>query len=167
VPGSTAAPTVAVERTTNVAGANWNQPRRAAVALRSKPSYNCPIYVFLCLQVKTSSQDFTDWRINLYRSLRVLCPPDDSFLKILELLAEEGYLQANRRFECYFRLAHFLDCSPRSRFVELICSMTNLQSLDIVGHELTTDVLARVVQSCSQLTSIGIHYTGTFIATSQ
>jgi len=89
----------------------------------------------------------------------VLCPPDDissesySFLKILELLAEEGYLQANRR---YFSFAHFLDCSPRSRFVELICSMTNLQSLDIVGHELTPDVVARVFQSCSKLTNLHI-----------
>ena len=93
--------------------------------------------------------------MNLYRSLGTVLH-DDSFLKILELLAEEGYLQNIRQFLCYLTSAITLNFSRSSRFVELICSMTNLQTLDIVGRELTPDVVARVFQSCSKLTNLHI-----------
>ena len=88
--------------------------------------------------------------MNLYRSLSIEGPPDESLLKILERLAGEGCLQNNRRLNGQF------DCSSNSRFVEVICSMKNLESLDFHEHELTLDRLAHVFQSCSKLTELNI-----------
>ena len=46
------------------------------------------------------------------------------------------------------------DGARSSRFVELICPMKNLESLNLFENELTPDVLARVFQSCSKLTEL-------------
>jgi hypothetical protein len=75
-------------------------------------------------------------------------PPDESLLKLLERLAGEGYLQNNRRLDVHFGFS----CS--SRFVEVICSMKNLESLDLDEDEIAADVLAHVFQSCSKLTNL-------------
>ena len=88
--------------------------------------------------------------MNLYRSLFIDRLPDGSLFNILERLASEGYLQNNRRLNVEF------DCSQSSRFVELICSMKNLESLDLNEHDLNPDVLARVFQSCSKLVEMDI-----------
>ena len=66
--------------------------------------------------------------MNLYRWLFIERPPDESFLKILERLAEEGYLQNNRKLDVDF------DFSSNSRFVEVICSMENLETLNLGEH---------------------------------
>ena len=83
--------------------------------------------------------------MNLYRWLFIERPPDESFLKILERLAEEGYLQNNRKLDVDF------DFSSNSRLVEVICSMKNLETLNLGEHELTPDALAHVFQSWSKL----------------
>jgi hypothetical protein len=70
----------------------------------------------------------------------------------VEQLAGEGYLQTNRQLECNVKFAN-VDCS---RFVELICSMKNLETLNLFDHELTPDVLAHVFQSCYKLTNLHI-----------
>jgi hypothetical protein len=88
--------------------------------------------------------------MNLYRSLGIERPPDESLFKILERLAGEGYLQNNRHLDLKF------DCSRSSRFVELICSMKNLESLDVNEHDLAPDVLAYVFKSCSKLIEMDI-----------
>jgi hypothetical protein len=88
--------------------------------------------------------------MNLYRSLEFNRPPDESFLMILEWLAREGYLQNNRRLDVQ------LHWSRSSRFVELICSMKNLEKLDMCGYDLTPEVLAHVFRSCFKLTELHI-----------
>jgi hypothetical protein len=46
---------------------------------------------------------------------------------------------------------------PRSsRFVEVICSMKNLEQLHLFDYELIPEVLARVFQSCSKITDLRI-----------
>jgi len=80
----------------------------------------------------------------------VQLPPKESLLKILERLAREGYLQNNRQLDAEF------DGASSSRIVELICSMKNLESLNVYEHDLTPDVLAQVFQSCSKLTELHI-----------
>ena len=50
--------------------------------------------------------------------------PEDSLFNILERMAGEGYLQNNRN------LAVDFDFSSNPRFVEMICSMRNVESLD-------------------------------------
>ena len=99
--------------------------------------------------------------MNLYRSLSI--KPNESLLKILERLAGKGYLQNNRQFKCHLRLAQLFmkfDRSHSSCFFELICSMKNLEELNLFGYVLTPDGLAHLFQSCSKLTNlyIGIHY---------
>jgi hypothetical protein len=95
--------------------------------------------------------------MNLYRSLFIFIRPDESFLKILELLAGEEFLQTNRQFICNlpgFQIIRELDCSRNSRFVELICLMKNLEELNLCDYELTPDDLAHVFHSCSKLTNL-------------
>jgi hypothetical protein len=95
--------------------------------------------------------------MNLNRSLSIERPPDESLLKILERLAGEGYLQSNRQFICYINWDQFLmklDCSRSSRFVKLICSLKNLEKLNLFGYDLTLVDLSHVFQSCSKLTSL-------------
>jgi hypothetical protein len=82
--------------------------------------------------------------------MRIERLPDESLFNILERLAGEGYLQNNRRLEAEF------DGEPSSRFVELICSMENLGTLDLLGYKLTPEVLAHVLQSCSKITDLRI-----------
>ena len=76
--------------------------------------------------------------------------PEDSLFNILERMAGEGYLQNNRN------LAVDFDFSSNPRFVEMICSMRNVESLDLNEHDLTPDVLAHVFQSCSKLIELCI-----------
>jgi hypothetical protein len=92
--------------------------------------------------------------MNLYRSLRIERAPDKRLFKILELLAWGGYLQNNRQL--FMALPVAFDCSLSSRFVEVICSVKNLEELDLLGYELAPDVLANVFQSCSKLIKLGI-----------
>jgi hypothetical protein len=92
--------------------------------------------------------------MNLYRSLMFKRLPDEIFLKILERLAEEGYLQNNRQLDLQF------DCSCSSQFVKLISSMKNLETLRSFGKELTLEDLAHVFQSCSKITNLRINANG-------
>jgi hypothetical protein len=88
--------------------------------------------------------------MNLYRSLFIKDLPDESFLKILERLAEKGYLQNNqqlkhrgyREFAC-----GLLNISP---FLEVFCSMKNL-AIMCLDYELTLKDLAHVFQTCPKL----------------
>ncbi len=90
--------------------------------------------------------------MNLYRSLKFKRPPDESLLKILERLAEEGYLQNNRRLDVDFHWKR------SSRFAGVICSMKNLETLNLFEDELPLDTscLAHVFQSCSKLIELDI-----------
>jgi hypothetical protein len=76
--------------------------------------------------------------------------PNERLFRFLERLAEEGFLGNNRQ------LIATLNCSRSSRFGELICSMKNLEELDLLGHEPTPDVLAHVFQSCAKLIKLHI-----------
>jgi hypothetical protein len=88
--------------------------------------------------------------MNLYRLMRIERPPDENLLKILERLAEKGYLQNNQQLKhVLYNLSHI------SPFLELICSMENLEKLDL-DYKLTLEDLARVFQSCSKLIELRI-----------
>ena len=87
--------------------------------------------------------------MNLYRSLVLTRLPDESLFKILERLANEGYLLNNREFIVTFE-------SPSSRLNELICSMKNLEKLNLLSCELTIEALANVFQSCSKIIELNI-----------
>ena len=74
-------------------------------------------------------------------------PADENIFSILKRLSGEGYLKNIRQLE--------VDRVIRSPLiVELICSMKNLETLDLRDQELTLDSLAHVFQSCSKLTSL-------------
>jgi len=88
--------------------------------------------------------------MNLYRSLSIERPPDESLLKLLERLAEEGYLQNNLKLDVQFH------CSRNSRFFEVICSMKNLETLKLFEDDLTLDSLTHVFQSCPKLIELHI-----------
>jgi hypothetical protein len=80
----------------------------------------------------------------------------------LERLAGEGFFQTTRQLKCPVKLTTpYLEWvnSLSSRFVKLICSMKNLEELNLFGCELAPVVLARVFQSCPKLIelNIGIH----------
>ena len=86
----------------------------------------------------------------LYRSLKFKRLPDESLFKSLERLAAEGLLKNNRKLIVKFK-------RPRSsRFVEVICSMKNLEKLHFFYYELTLEILAHVFQSCSKITELRI-----------
>jgi hypothetical protein len=88
--------------------------------------------------------------MNLYRSMKIDHPPDENLLKIMEHLAVEGYLQNNQQ------LKHVLhNFSHIPTFLEVICSMKNLEKLDL-DYKLTLEDLARVFQSCSKLVELRI-----------
>ena len=81
-------------------------------------------------------------------------PPDESFLKILERLAEKGYLQNTQQFKGFpFAFS----------FVPIICSMKNLEKLTLKTYHLTLKDLAPVFQSCSNLIVLNIFATGSEI----
>ena len=92
--------------------------------------------------------------MNLYRSLVLTRLPDESLFKILERLAIEGYLLNNRKLFVTFK------GSRSSRFDELICSMKNLEKLDLLSCDLTLEVLALVFQSCSKIIELNISIWG-------
>jgi hypothetical protein len=85
-----------------------------------------------------------------YRSLWIIRLGDKNIFKILERLAEKGYLQNNQQFveiqSCVFHM---------SSFFEAICSMKNLATLNL-DYNLTLEDLAHVFQSCSKLTELRI-----------
>jgi hypothetical protein len=93
--------------------------------------------------------------------------PDESFRKILERLAGGGFLQNNRQFivHVHWRLegAEF-NWARSSRFIEVICSMKNLESLYLLDHAWSSshelcmkpEDLALVFQSCSKITDLRI-----------
>jgi hypothetical protein len=78
--------------------------------------------------------------------------PDESLVKILERLAEEGCLQNNHKLDMRWPETEF-----DSRIVELICSMKNLENLDLSNHVLLPHVLAHILQSCSKITNLRLH----------
>jgi hypothetical protein len=86
----------------------------------------------------------------LYRSLMFKSLPDESLFKILERLADEGCLENNRKLIVKF------EGSRSSRFVELICSMKNLEKLHLCAYDLTLEALAHVFQSCSKIIDLNI-----------
>jgi hypothetical protein len=96
--------------------------------------------------------------MNFYRSLKLRWLPYENYFKILERLAEGGFLQNNRQ------LNTTLHCSINSRFVKMLCSMKNLDTLRLFDYKLTPDVLAHVIQSCPKLINlqIGAHDFKTF-----
>ena len=79
-----------------------------------------------------------------YRSLvlNFKCIADENLINILGRLAVEGYLQNNHELG--------LCGLHRSPLVEVICSMENLEKLD-VECSLTLKDLPHVFQSCSKL----------------
>jgi hypothetical protein len=88
--------------------------------------------------------------MNLYRSLFIGRLPDENVFDILERLADEGYLKNNQQ------LKEFESCFlPISPFVEVICSMKNLEKLNL-EYDLTLEHLALVFQSCSKLVELNI-----------
>jgi len=87
--------------------------------------------------------------MNLYRLLELTHLADENLFSILKRLAGEGYLQNNRQLEVWPTIRSCL-------IVELICSMKNLESLDLRDQELTLNSLAHVFQSCSKLTDLYI-----------
>jgi hypothetical protein len=70
--------------------------------------------------------------MNLFKSLRFRYLPDESILGILERMVDEGYLQNNRQLTVKF---HW---SRSSRFVELICSMKNLEKIAFIRLQTNT-----------------------------
>jgi hypothetical protein len=90
----------------------------------------------------------------MYRSLFIERLRDGSLFNILKWLAEEGYLQNNRRLKVQS------DYSCIFRFPEMTCSMKNLESLDLDEDLLTPDALAHVFQSCSKITHLHIKADG-------
>jgi hypothetical protein len=86
----------------------------------------------------------------LCRSLEIVDSVDESLFTTLEWLSEEGYLQNNHYFTAGYPF------SRSSRFVKVICSMKNLQTLQLWENELTFEDLARMFQSCPKITYLNI-----------
>ena len=89
----------------------------------------------------------------LYRSLMI--DIDIRNLKILERLAEKGYLQNTQQFKGFE-----FDSLPTCSFVPIICSMKNLGKLTLTACHLKLEDLAPVFQSCSNLSELNIKATG-------
>ena len=88
--------------------------------------------------------------MNLYRSLKFNRPPDENLLKILERLAEKGYLQNNRQLREFES-----DSFHISSYSQVVSSMKTLETLELESYMSFGD-LARVFQSCSKLTELKI-----------
>jgi hypothetical protein len=73
----------------------------------------------------------------------------ESLLYIFFQLAQGGFLNTNRIF-----ILHELDWSHDDQFIRDICSMKNLESLDLLDCELTMKDLGSVLRSCSGLTKL-------------
>ena len=70
----------------------------------------------------------------------------ESLLKVLNQLAEGEFLKNNRIF-----ILKELDWSHNDQFIQDICSMKNLERLDLWDCELTMEDLVSVFRSCSKL----------------
>jgi hypothetical protein len=73
----------------------------------------------------------------------------ESHLNILERLAEKGCLKNNRQL---IVPSYNFSCNPR--FVDVICSMENLETLDISGCQLPLEQLPHVFSSCPKLVEL-------------
>jgi hypothetical protein len=91
------------------------------------------------------------------RSLTFKCPSGhsdettESLLNIFNQLAEGGFLKNNRIFTL-----KELDWSLNDRFIQDICSMKNLEGLDLLDCELTREDLLSVFRSCPKLMELRI-----------
>ena len=89
-----------------------------------------------------------------YRSLMI--HGNKRNLKILERLAEKGYLPNTRQFEGFeYHLLH-ISLLLTSSLVPIICSMKNLEKLTLNAYYVKLSELAPVFQSCSELSELNI-----------
>ena len=89
----------------------------------------------------------------LYRSLMI--DIDIRNLKILERLAEKGYLQNTQQFKGFE-----YNLLPTSLLFKIICSMKNLGKLTLKAYYLKLEDFAPVFQSCSNLSELNTLVTG-------
>ena len=75
----------------------------------------------------------------------------ESLLNIFNQLAEGGFLKNNRTF-----ILKELDWSHNDRFIQAICSMKNLERLDLWDCEMTFEDNVTVFRSCSKLMELHI-----------
>ena len=87
-----------------------------------------------------------------FRSLLIVS--EERNLKILERLAEKGYLQNTRHLDVFE-----FDSLPIFLFVPIICSMKNLEKLTLTVDDLKLEDYAPVFQSCSNLSELNISAT--------
>ena len=87
-----------------------------------------------------------------FRSLLIVS--EERNLKILERLAEKGYLQNTRHLDVFE-----FDSLPIFLFVPIICSMKNLEKLTLTVDDLKLEDFAPVFQSCSNLSDLNISAT--------
>ena len=88
----------------------------------------------------------------LYRSLLIVSK--ERILKILERLAEKGYLQNTRHLGVFE-----FDSLLTSSFVPFFCSMKNLEKWTLTVYDLKLEDFATVFQSCSNLSDLNISAT--------
>ena len=88
----------------------------------------------------------------LYRSLLIVSK--ERILKILERLAEKGYLQNTRHLGVFE-----FDSLLTSSFVPFFCSMKNLEKWTLTVYDLKLEDFAPVFQSCSNLSDLNISAT--------
>jgi hypothetical protein len=74
----------------------------------------------------------------------------DRLLNILQWLAEKGFLENTRQLIVTYNFS----CSPR--FVDVICSLENLEKLDLLGCKLSLEQLPRVFSSCPKLVELNL-----------
>jgi hypothetical protein len=79
----------------------------------------------------------------------------ESLLNILNQLVEGGFLKNNRIF-----ILQELDWSQNERFIRDICSMRNLERLDLWDCELTMEDLLSVFRSCLKLVELRLKNIG-------
>ena len=89
----------------------------------------------------------------LYRSLLIVSK--ERILKILERLAEKGYLQNTRHLGVFE-----FDSLLTSSFVPFFCSMKNLEKWTLTVYDLKLEDFAPVFQSCSNLSELNTLVTG-------
>ena len=77
--------------------------------------------------------------------------PDSRRMDSLERLADGGYLKNNRQMKANWYMPSF------PRLLEMIGSMNNLETLSLLGCELTlTKDLPQLIRSCPKLTELRI-----------
>ena len=87
-----------------------------------------------------------------FRSLLIVSKERN--LKILERLAEKGYLQNTRHLGVFE-----FDSLLTSSFVPFFCSMKNLEKWTLTVYDLKLEDFATVFQSCSNLSDLNISAT--------